>query len=253
MFDDPLDEDRKAIGGNNPPGPIENAKTAFEALSDFLTETPVISDEKAAKLAKLFNDRTKATLGEVEDALENEATPLRKKWEDARAKYTPSIKSLQKLLDELNSRVTAYLKVEKAKAEEIARKAAEELAEKERIAREAEAKEREAKENASVGEIVDVGASIQAADAAFADYQQTSRFAARAEKAASRTRLGGGWGKAMSLKTRKVIILQDASKALAAVGLSDDLRACFITQARKYKADHGALPDGFAEVEEEKV
>ena len=251
MFADPLDA-APARGHNQPPSAIEDAKTAYEALSEFLAQTPVITDEKDAKLAKLYLDRTNATLKDVDAAKEAEAKPLHDAWKAALAKFKPASESLTKLLDELKARMTAYAKAEKAKCEAIAAAAAAKAAEAERIAREAEAAEREAAENAKAGEFTDIGAATAAADEAFANFKSESRFAARAEKETN-VRLGGGFAKASGLRTIRTLVLDDAYALLESVKITDELRAALLTAARAHKKATGEWPRGVHEEIDERI
>lgn len=253
MFADPLDDAAATRGHNQPPSAIDDARSAYDALAKFLASKPVIADESDAKEAKLFLDRTKATLKDVDAAKEAEAKPLHEKWKAALAKFKPASDSLTKLLDELNSRLTAYAKVEKAKREKAAAEAAAKAAEAERLAREAEAKELEAKENAAVGDCeANVGAAIKQADDAFDIFKRESRFAARAEKD-TKVRIGGGFDKAVGLRTVKTLVLDDAAKALAAIGVTDGIRDAILTAARAHRKLTGDLPEGVHEETEERI
>lgn len=244
--------DDMTIGHNNPPSAIDMAREGIKPLAKFLADTPVIQDHDAAKEAKLFLDRVKATIGDLEAAKEAEAKPHHTAWKAALDKFKPATEYVTKLQNELKARLGAYLKAEEAKraAEvEAARKAA---AEAEAAAREAERIEHEAKQNAAVGEIgVDVADAIEQADAKFAEYQQASRFAAVAERD-SRVRVGGGFGKVASLRTRDVWTLDDPAKALASIGCTDGIRDAILTAARQYQKLIGQVPDGVT-VTKEKV
>ena len=252
MFDDPLD-DTMLRGHNQPPSAIDDAKTAYDALAKFLASKPVITDEADAKQAKLYLDRTKATLKDVDAAKEAEAKPFHEKWKAALAKFKPASESLTKLLDELNSRMTAYAKAEKVKREKAAAEAAAKVAEAERLAREAEAKEREAHENAAVGDCeADVGAAIKQADDAFANFERESRFAARAARE-TKVKIGGGFDKAVGLRTVKTLVLDDAIAVLGSTGVTDGLREAFLTAARAHKRATGEWPNGVHEETEEKI
>lgn len=253
MFDDPLDEARLAIGGNNPPGPIEDARTEYKTLAQFLANNPVIADEDAARAAKLQRDRTKATLKSLNDAKEAECGPLNKIWKDALEKFRAPRESLEKLVEQLDNRLGDYAKAEKAKALAIAEEAARVAAEKERLAREAEAAERAAIENAKAGEFTDVGTATEKADEAFAEFEASSRFAKRAEKE-TKVRIGGGFGKAIGLRTVKSLVLDDAAKAIAAIGPNEKITEAILSAAREWRKAHdGALPDGVREISEEKI
>jgi len=253
MFEDPLDEIRLSIGGNNPPSPIDDARTEYKTLAKFLADNPVITDEDAARAAKLQRDRTKATLKSLNDAKEAECAPLNKAWKDALEKFKAPRESLEKLDEQLSERLTAYAKAEKAKAQAIAAEAARAAAEAERLAREAEAAEREAIENAKAGEFTDIGAVTEKADEAFAAFEASSRFAKRAEKG-TKVRIGGGFGKAIGLREHKFLVLDDAAKAVASIGPNEKITEAILSAAREWRKSHdGALPDGVHEETEEKI
>lgn len=237
-------DDMANIGHNNPPSAIDAAREAIKPLAKFLADTPVIQDHDAAKEAKLFLDRVKATLGDLEAAKEAEAKPLHAAWKAALEKFKPATEYVTKLQGELKARLQSYIKAEEAKrlAEaEAARKAAEEA---EAAAREAERKEFEAKQNAEVGEVgVDVAGAIEDADAKFAEFQRTSRFAAIAEKD-SKVRVGGGFGKVASLRTKDVWTLEDPVAALQAIGCTDGIRDAILSAARQYHRLTGQVAAG---------
>lgn len=252
-FVNPLDDRAPRAGHNNPPSAIDDAREAFKALSAFLARVPAITDETGAREAKLFSDRTKATLKCLEEAREKDSAPLHEAWKAAIAKFKPAQDSLKKLADELAARLTAYAKAEKAKREAIAAEAARVAAEKERLARAAEEAERAAIEDAKVGAFTDVGAATDRADEAFADFQRQSRFAARAEKDV-KVRIGGGFDKALSLRTVKTLALDDAAKAIEAMGVTEKIRDAILSSARDWRKTHdGALPAGVTEHEDEKI
>ena len=240
-------------GHNKPPGPIDQARAAYKSLSDFLLAHPVIETAADAKDSKLYLDRSKATLADLEAARDAKAAPLYDAWKAARAEFQPALDGLSKLLKELNARLTVFVL-----AEEKRRQA--EAAEKVRIAQELEAKareaeriEREAKENAAVGDLeADVGTAIQEADAAYDEFQRAARQAVFAEKD-SHVKIAGGFSRSVGLRTSKIPVVEDAAKALAAMGLTDSIRAALITSARAYKKLNGSWPAGIGEIEERKL
>lgn len=252
----PLVEQIAAAGHNNPPGPIDGAREAYKALAEFLNSTPAIADADAAKEAKLFLDRTRLTIKDVEAASKAESAPLHEAWKASLAKYKPAIESLSRLLDELSARLTAYARAEEAKR--IAEAEAKRLAalEAERLAREAEAKEQEAKENAAAGDCeANAGAAIAEADAAFAAFKKADHQARVAERDAS-VRIGGGFTRAIGLRTTKTLVLGDAPKALAALsanGVPEKIRDAILSAARAYHKLNGAWPEGVSEHEERKI
>jgi molecular chaperone DnaK len=118
------------------------------------------------------------------------------------------------------------------------------LAEAERLAREAEAKEREAIENARAGDLdADrVGATIEA-DAAFSRFETASREAARAERD-TKVKVGGGFGRAASLRSVEELVIEDAGAAVSAMAGDQDLDDAIRTAARRFRKEWGELPPG---------
>ena len=241
------------IGGNNPPSAIDDARTAYKALADYLAQTPVIEAEDTAREAKLFSDRTKNTLKDLEAARKVIADPLYAEWTEVNATFKPAKDALDKLLKELNERLTVFARAEEAKRRAIADEKRRIAEEAERAAREAEAAEREAKDNAAYGEIgVDVGAAIETADAAFNDMQFALRDKARAERD-EKVRIGGGFDRALSMRTVKTLVLEDAVAAIKDLGITDKIRDAILSGARDYRKVMGALPKGVSEIEERKI
>lgn len=232
------------IGHNNPPGPIDMAREAIKPLAAFLAATPVIQDHDTAKEAKLFLDRLKATIGDLDAAKEAEAKPHHTAWKAALEKFKPATDYITKLQSELKTRLAAYIKAEESKRAAEAEAARQAAAAAEAAAREAERAEFEAKQNAAVGELgVDIADAIGNADEKFAEFQKASRFAAIAEKDA-KVRVGGGFGKVASLRTKDVWTLDDPAKALAAIGCTDGIREAILTAARQYHKLTGQVADG---------
>ena len=56
------------IGANNPPSAIEMARDQWKAINVFLTDHPAIVGEDDARQAKLFLDRGKAAIADLEAA-----------------------------------------------------------------------------------------------------------------------------------------------------------------------------------------
>jgi hypothetical protein len=197
---------RAVIGGNNPPEPttLERAETAMVALSNFLNETPVIEIPAHLVEAKRLIEHARGACAELEAERVELVAPLNTELNTINGKYksvhnTDSKKpgTLDKILNELKARLTAYGVAEEAKRAreaEALRLAAERA---EQAARDAEAAEQQAKHDAVVG-VMDTGVAekIAQADQAFAEFETVSRFAARAEKNTA-FRIGNGSGKAL--------------------------------------------------------
>lgn len=234
-----------AIGHNNPPSAIYTARSAYGALSEWLDAHPVIQSHDDATEAKGVLDRMKATLGDLSAARDAEAKPHYAAWQDALAKFKPASDSLTKLTDELKRRIGDYIRAEemrRAQEAAAARQAAEEAAARARAAIEAE---REAAENATMGEVgAGLGAASLDADDAIAAAKRAEREAAVAERDAATVRVGGGWGRVASLRTKETLVVSDAAKAIKAIGMTDKIRDAILSSARDYRKLKGKLPAG---------
>lgn len=238
-------------GHNNSPSPIDLAGETIGAVSDWMKDNPVIQSEEQAKEAKLLVDRAKAALEEVEAERNRLVRPLNEQVDAINGKFKALHNTDKKrpgtydrIFAELKARIAAFLVAEEEKRQKAAAEAAAKLAEAERIAREAEAKEQEAIENAKAGELdVDVAAVTAEADDAFAEYQRESRFAARAERD-TKVKVGGGFGRAATLRTVETLHLDSYNLALRAIGPQPKIEEAILSCAREYRKSHGRLPDG---------
>lgn len=252
---------RAVIGGNNPPEPtpIDRAQDAMVALSSFLNETPVITEGEHLVEAKRLVEHARGAAAEIEDERLSFTKPLNDQLTSINATYkaihnTDAKKpgTLDKVLNELKARLTAYGKAEEAKREREAELARIALAEAEAAAREAERIEQEAKQEAVTG-VIDTGVAekIAAADTAFADFERASRFAKQTE-AQTIFRIGNGQGKALGMRTEKTLVLESYGKAIKAIGPNDTIKEAILTAARAYRKLHGCLPEGVSETQERK-
>lgn len=239
---------------HNLPPVVELARETWDNFNRFLNAHPVVQDEAEAAEGAKWRDRAKAILADLEAARVAKSRPLHEQWKAAIAEFKPAEESVEKLLVELNKRLTKFALAEEAKRRKIAEEAAKAKAEAERIAREAEAKEREAIDDASQGVVdANVGTATQQADDAFDAFQDASKAAREAEKATT-VRIDSGFGtRAATLRTSVVPIVVDAAKALAALGLTDDIRDAILKGARLYKRLKGSWPDGIDEIVERKI
>jgi hypothetical protein len=244
------------IGHNNPPGAIELAEPTIEALSQFLKDFPVISNEDEAREAKPHLDRMVATLKAVDDERKAKVGPLNEQVKTINVAYhkwhctdhgRPGLWT--KLYNELRDRVTVYarrLEDERRRAAQAARIAAEEA---ERKAREAEEREREATATAAAGVCdVDIAAASQEADDDFRDFKRLERISLRALRNA-KVRIGGGFGKVSTLRNKEILTVSDWRAAIAAIeeisdGLPAGIEDAILTGARACRKLTGELPPG---------
>jgi hypothetical protein len=242
---------------NNPPSPIEFAQSVIDELATFMANHPVIQSEDEARQAKVYIDRAVAALAEIEIERVRMVAPLNEQVAKINADhkhYHNQDKSKPGLFDKvlalLKQRVQAFMMIEEARRKREAEEAKKAAEEAEKLAREAEAREKEALENAAVGEIgVDVVALTEEADAAFTGFQAASRFAVRAEKE-TKVKIGGGFGKSLSIRNKEVLIVKDWRQAIVSVGLTDGIRDAILTAARNYRSEYHELPAGIESTQE---
>lgn len=241
---------RAVIGSNNPPGCIDTARGVYATLANFLRDTPVIQSHDEAKKGANLIEQARATLGEMEDERKAFVKPLNDEVKVINDQYRTPRESVEAIAAELKHRLTVFANAEEAKriAEAEAKRIAAEEAE--RLAREAEAREREAKEDVDVGVVgIPVAAAIIEADRAFDTFKRADREAARAEKQVP-VRLNGGFGRAVSMRSKETLVLNDAFAAITATGLTEAITDAIITSARTYRKLKGNLPAGVSAVTE---
>lgn len=247
---------RAVIGGNNPPvsldpaTPIGTARGVYVNLMRFLKETPVIASANEAKTGANLIEQARATLGEMEDTRKALVKPFNEEVSAINEQYRLPRESIKSVMDEIKHRLTIFAAAEEAKrlheAEEK-RLAAEEAA---RQVREAERIEMAAFAEADAGVCdINVATAITQADRAFEIFKRADRAAARAEKAIP-VRLAGGFGRAVSMRRSETLILDDATAALAAIGLTEAITEAILTAARAYRKLNGKLPAGVSAVTE---
>lgn len=264
---------REVIGGNYPPieidgesealpaiapaavpanAAIDTARAVYRSLSAYLKDNPVIQSHDEAKGAANLIEQGRRTLGEMEDERTSLVKPLNERVKEINDDYRGPRGFVEKVIDEIKRRLTAFAAAEEARRQAAAEEARRVAAEAERIAREAEAREREAKELANVGECdVDVASAIVEADKAFAQFKRTERTADRIESQIP-VRLAGGFGRAVSMRKSETLLVEDAHAALAAMGLTDGIRDAILSSARAYRKLRGQLPAGVAAETERK-
>lgn len=235
---------RETIGGNNPPDMTEVARNTMAALSDWMKEHPVIQSEEDAKEAKVYIDRGRLCIKDIEAERDSKVRPLNTKVKDINEHYKGPRETLQKVLSEIEGRITRFLQAEEERRREAAEAARNAAMEAERLAREREEAEQAAIRDAGSGVLdVNIGDATNEADAAFKEFQRASRFADRAERD-TKVKVGGGFSRAVSLKTVETLILVDAFAALRDMGVTDDIREAILKSARAYRRAFEELPKG---------
>jgi hypothetical protein len=242
---------QEVLGGNGPPNDaIDGARDSCRLIKTWLRNNPAVVNESDAYAANEVLVIAENTLAALKGARDAECTPLRKIWEEARARWATPIESVDGLKTEVTGRLQPYMLAEEDRRKAEAAEARRIAAEAEAAAREAERMEAEARQNASLGEFVDVVQASEDADQAFGDYRHAHRAAVIAEKSVP-VRLKSRFDtKATKLRTKRTLVVDDVPKALDAIGITDRIMEAILMEARQFKKDFGTLPDGISEVEE---
>lgn len=234
------------IGHNQPPDMTATAGEVASDLSGWMAENPTISTEDQAREAKVFIDRGALAVKDLEDERTGKVRPLNEQVKVINDHYRAPRELLERVVDELKSRMDRFLLEEERKriaAAEEARRIAEAA---ERVARDAERVESERLAAASEsGELdINVQQTIKEADRAFAAYEKAVHQAQIAERE-TKVRIGGGFTRALSLRSKETIIVYDPIAAIKDIGLGNETIIEAITKAaRAYKKVMNVYPSG---------
>lgn len=235
---------RAKIGGNNAPDAIERSKDTLADISEFIKEEPVISSEEMARRAKSLIDRAKASLEEMDAERDGKVRPLNERVRAINAEYKSPISVLRSALDVARARLNAFINAERERKEAEARAAEEEAERKIKEAQEAQARLAESADNAAQGEIgVDVIQATAEAERKAAEAQKAIRAAMRADKETN-VRIGGGFGRVLTQRSKETLVLTDRIKALTVMEFPANVDEALLTAARNYRKLKGKLPEG---------
>lgn len=235
----------KTFGHNQPPDMTITVGEVAKDLSDWMAEHPVIATEEEAREAKVLIDRANLGIKDLEDERTAKVRPLNEKVKEINDYYRGPREVLARILEIIRPRLGGYLAKEETKRIAIAEEAARRAEESEEAARQAERKELEIIEAANQGELgLNIADATREADQAFKDYQKADRQAALAEKE-TKVRIGGGFTRALSLRTRESVIVNDPIAAIQDIGLRNEIILdAIVTASRAYKKLNGKYPDG---------
>lgn len=239
-----MDQETVRVGHNQPPSMVDYVREAVHGLSEWLSEHPVITTEEEAREGKVWIDRSALGIQDLEAERTNLVRPLNDQVKAVNTRYRGPRELLEKVADELKSRIDRYILGEEAKRRAVAAEAARIAQLAEDAARAAELKEQEAYIEADAGVLgLDIAAVTANADSAFAEHQKAQRQAALAEKE-THVKVGGGFRRAASLRETEVIHIADAMKVLSAVGFTEGIKTELLKAARAYKRLKGEYPPG---------
>lgn len=231
-------------GHNNPPDMAATAEDVSQDLGKWMAEHPVIETEEEAREGKVLLDRGNLCLKDLEAERKLRNKPYEDQIKTHNDHYRPSREGLTRVAAVLSARLGAFVREQELIKLKAAQEAIEKAKEAERLAREAEAREQEAMANAAAGELgINVAEVTKEADAAFQQHEAAQRAAARAEKETT-VRVGGGFRRAIGLRTKEELFVVDAIKAIADIGITSGIEEAILKDARAYRRIHGELPTG---------
>ena len=231
------------IGHNQPPSMMETCGETMRDISAWLSENVIITED-TAKDAKVYLDRGKLALKDLDDERDSKVRPLNEQVKEINDYYRPSKSQLETVLANLGTRLGEFIKTEREKREAVAREAARIAMEAEKRAREAEKAEQESIESANSGELgIDIASHVSEADNAFRDFEKADRALAIALKE-TKVKVAGGFSRAIGLKKKETLILFDPVVAINSMGVSDDVREAILKSARAFRKATGKLPEG---------
>jgi multidrug efflux pump subunit AcrA (membrane-fusion protein) len=200
-----MNDDRFAIGGNQPPEPtpIERGAELVAAANLWSADVPKIADAEQAGRAQALVDQLRLATADVEAAQKAERKPHDDAIVEIRARYRPSLELLGIALDRLKWLAGGWLDRERARLEH-------EAAERKRIAADAEIAARQAREQAAKA-----GATVEAEAEARRIEEEAEALRAAALKPVERAAIKGELSaRAMSMRTTWRAVITDETKAL---------------------------------------
>lgn len=233
------------LGHNQPPDMATTVGEVANDLSNWMAQNPTIETEDKAREAKVLLDRASLGIKDLEDERTNKVRPLNEQVKSINDHYRGPRELLERVADELKTRMDHFLLEEEAKRIAAAEEARKLAAAAEQAARDAERIESERLLDArNHGELdVDVRSTVEEADRAFAAYQKAERQAQIAERE-TKVRIGGGYRRSISLRSSERLIVTDLVSAVQAMKDSARIIEAVTKSARSYKQVHGEYPPG---------
>lgn len=223
---------------------IELAKETTAQISQWFAEQPVVSTEEQARQIKLHIDRAKLCLRDLEADRDKKVRPLNEQVAAINSLHKEARKPLGAVLDAMLEALDGFIKAEETARIKVALESKAKARELEERARELERQEREQRENASLGEVgIDIARTVKEADEAFNEYVKAERTAIRAEEE-THVKIGGGLGRAIGLREKEILHVEDPVEAIKELGLVENIRLAILTAARAFRKLHDRLPSG---------
>jgi len=234
---------------------IDLAKETTRQISEWFAENPAVTSEDDARKIKLYIDRAKLCLKNLEDDRDRKVRPLNERVAQINADHRAVRKPLGVVLDMMLEASDVYLRAEEERRLALADEAARVARELEERARRAEEIERDKLDDARMGEVgVDIAAVTEQADAAFEEYARAERAAIRALED-THVKIAGGFTRAIGFKEREVLHIDDLAAAIQDMAadrpgievgwsLPESLTLAILTAARAFRRTFKRLPNG---------
>jgi hypothetical protein len=231
---------------NNPPEVLELASGVTAEISRYMADNPVVENEDAARGMKVYVDRAKLCIKDLEDERDGKVRPLNEQVAAINGRYRGPRRLLGDLLDEMLGRIQIFVRAEERKRQQAAMELAAKARAAEEAAREAERIERERLDDAAKGEVgVDVAEVIANADQAFDEYTKAERQAILAQRE-THVKVGGGFSRAIGMREKEVFHIDSLMKAIQSLGPTPDIEAAVLKAARSHYRTYKKLPDGIS-------
>jgi hypothetical protein len=228
---------------------IDSARDASPLLRAFIAEFPVITTPEEAQKTYGRIESARKTLAAMDDERKPKVAPLNAALKIINEPYRMTRETLESLLEILVKRYNKWDADERRRREQAATEAR-------RIAEEAAAaaqalidQANDAMARADVGECdVDVGEAVIIAEDAMHDANKLDRIARRDEKAAASVRVASELGGHAGTSRRKpVIVIDDLSAAVEAIGPTEKILIAVRQSAAAFKEANGKMPKGCRE------
>lgn len=231
------------IGHNRPPDMTETLGQVTDDIGTWLSENPVIQDDKQAKEAKVLLDRGKLGIQDAEAERDSKVRPLNEQVKAVNEYYKRPKEILQKILVEVGNRLSTFIRAEEAKRIAAAEQARREAEAAKAAALQAEQVEQEMLANSAAGELGgNVATATKDADEAFRTHAKATHQAAIKEREIP-VKIKG-LTRASGLVTKETAVVHDGILAIQTMGMDDDISEAILRSARAYKRLHNRWPAG---------
>lgn len=217
-------------------------------LNEWLSAHPVVENQEQANEGMRRREQLSVALSDLDKERDGRVRPLNGIVRAINAAYRAAATVAEAVLGTADARLTAFARAEEQRRIVEARAAAERAAELARQAGEAQARAADRLDDADFGEVgVDVASVATEVSEAETAAARAAREAQRAAQAVP-VRMPGGFGRAVGLRTKRTLVVEDRLAAVKALAKESALAAivdkAIVKAARAYEKTKGALPKG---------